>query len=1330
LIKAPTTPQLFVSALLALLICFHVNAQSVRIISTSDGLPQAFVAGLVQDDSGFVWVGTRNGIARFDGLNFDIFRHNPNDTTSIASNLIIWMRKDRHNKIWIEHESGDVDQLDPLTEKIQHLLKNDPVKGRLAFMRRGWLVDENGVFWCTIRSAGIYRYDARTRQTITYTTANKSLPSDTVLAITDQPGNKIWAMSLSHLSYLNSSTGTFEHYPIPYTQDYGNFDGMDAVTIDLHERSNGELMWADRSHVYFFNPGNKQFRNLQLPYTAYLGARWIRTGSDGAEYFENYGHIYRYTDKKGIEVLPDNPAYMRADPKSFLADRSGMLWLGSNGQGIVQVDLQQNFFTAYNSRKDFAKDMLQTLFSTDLQKTFGYTLSDSIFSQAGYHLRSGYDQNKRLYIALKRTVAYADSGSKKLVSLPEVSFDMNNKERGIAIKGLSFLPDGSPLVMGYTGQAMAYRFATQRWEEVLNASVIHSKYDKDLLPQDIYCEGQRLWITTSRDGLLSIDLTTKNIRQITAGTQPGMLPTNQLIGIVADPVDKNKLWLGSYEGLISFDKQTQKCAIYSMQDGLPDNMVYSMIPDMAGNLWVSCNQGLYRFNLRTHEVRSFQTRHGLPENEFNRFHHLKLPDGQFVFGATSAWVMFDPARIKEDRFQTPLGFTGIKVNNLPLKTEAKSALYQPLNAIEELRLPFDQNTVSISFAGLEYNQPVDIRYRYKLEGYDKTWVNAGNSGQAIYTRIPPGPYTLLVNASNTSGDWSTRIKQLKIRIGAPWWATKFAYLCYLIIAGGLLWTFLRFRVTQLLMKKEVEMRETEAVRLKELDNMKTRFFSNITHELRTPLTLISGPAEQLKAQKNLTDQQSRLLDTISSNARQLLGLMNRLLDLSKLEAGAMKLHEYRGQPGKIVGTIVDSFEVQATDKKIMLMWMDDTSAADGLFHRDALERVVYNLLSNAMKFTPSGGSVHITLGLKEDQLILKVKDTGVGISEEDRKKIFERYFQVAARQKNAEGVSQVGTGIGLSMVKELVQQLKGTITVEDNPDAASGTLFTVSLPFITATEQPVTTPIPEAMAEDNEVAEGQNQQRRVLIVEDNDELAGFISGILLPEYQVFRAANGAEGLNVALEQMPDLVISDVMMPVMDGFAFCTKLKEDIRLAHIPVIMLTAKVEQEDIETGLRKGADEYLTKPFHPAELSLRIRNQLTRQERLRRQLQQELQPSKKIEEEVPAPVHVPEDIFLTRLYALLEEHLDDALFGVDQLAAAMNISRSSLHRKLKVLTDMSTTEVVRNYRLKKAVEFLKQGFNSSETAYKSGFGSPAYFTRCFREVYGVPPGEFLRQVT
>ncbi|HEY4195734.1 MAG TPA: ATP-binding protein [Mucilaginibacter sp.] len=1307
-----------------------VWAQSVRILSTKDGFPQSFISGLVQDQDGFIWVGTRNGLARYDGLKCKVFQHAVHDNKTIASNVVVWITKDHHNFLWVQYESGEFDKIDPRTEAITHFADANVKKISGLIVRRGWLVDRSGDLWRIVIGNGLIRTGHNQQTTTTFNTSNHKLLNDSLRGILEDKSGQIWVVSQHYLSLYDNAAKLFQSWAIPYAQDVQQLVPSPEEGTDLHQRQNGELMWGDREHLLFFNPVKKAFRYVPFPGNPTVAIRWIRTGPTGQDYFESKGIIYSYDEKNGLVTISNAELRDPADARSLLVDRSSVVWVGTNAGGIHQLDLMTPFFKSHKYTPDLFQNILQENFSLSLVKTFNWTEKANSFSAPGYHLRSVYDSLGNLWLGLKETVCYYDVKKKTAIVLPHVPLLDDQSNTGIAIKGITMAPGGKPMVIGYNGHILIYNFLTKNWEPFIDPGLIYKQFGTTVLPQDIYYDGTKVWISTAMDGLLVLDAKTKVIEQIRQHLGKNILPTNQLLVLCRDPTRKNLLWIGSYQGLICLDKTAMTTQVFSVQQGLPDNTIYSILSDESGKLWFGTNKGLCRFDPITHAVRVFNTPYGLPGDEFNRFHQLKLTDGRLAFGGPDGWTIFNPHSISDDNFEPDIALTGLKVNNLDIVPDtANSVIRRPINAIDKLTLSYEQNTLDIAFAGLQYNQPQDILYRYQLVGYDDDWVLSGHMANAYYTRIPAGDYTFKVNATNSSGHWSSHVKVLPLHITGPWWGRWWAYLCYALIASSVIWSYIRYRVNRELLTQELSLKDKESIQLREIDEMKTRFFSNVTHEFRTPLTLILGPALQLKSLSQEDSKQGKLAGIIEKNAEQLLNLINQLMDLSKLEAKALKPKERKGNVATTVGTIVTSFQDEAKSKDVKLLLEMPETGAEYWFAQEALERIVYNLISNALKFTPPGGWVEVILTTGPDGIELIIRDTGIGIEEEKLPYIFNRFYQAdhgnSGLSPDRSGME--GTGIGLALVKELVEIQEGSIEVFSRKmmpgQASSGTIFTIFLPYpaieaLDSREDTLSEP----------VVEKSDERPLLLVVEDNSDLADYVTGILSESYRVIHEENGMTGLRAAVGQMPDLIISDVLMPVMDGFEFCGKLKTDMRTSHIPVILLTAKITQEDRLRGLSNGANDYITKPFHPSELLLRVQNSLSQQLNMRNRVYEELNVSQ-IEKNEAIQDRLPPDPFLDKVFTVLDEHLENELFGVEDLTDLLGMSRTSLHRKVKAIANLSTTELIRNYRLKKACQFLKEGHGSTISAYKSGFSSPAYFTRCFRELYGVTPGDYLRKL-
>ncbi len=745
-------------------------------------------------------------------------------------------------------------------------------------------------------------------------------------------------------------------------------------------------------------------------------------------------------------------------------------------------------------------------------------------------------------------------------------------------------------------------------------------------------------------------------------------------------------------------------------------------------------------NRRTFTTQTFTRDDGIMADEFNRYHYVRFPEGNILMGGLEGFTLFNPRQIGQDTFEPVVELTQLQVNNQVIQPDlpgtdgtgtptstnrsipGTSVLgNSPIQATRQLTLAYDQNYLTVQFAALQFNRPTKNRYRYRLEGLEDTWKET-NRPEASYTNLPPGDYVLVINASNTSGRWSRHVRKLAITIQPPFWATWWAITLYCLIGLGMTWSLLQVYLNRLRLNQTIQLRQQEADQLRAVNTLKTNFFTNITHEFRTPLTLILAPTEQM-ASENPNPKNRRRLQTIEQNAHQLLGLINQLLDLSKLEASVMPIHESRGNLTEFIRHWLNPLTDQAEVQGLSLIFDSDITG-DYWFDAEKLERIVYNLTANALKFTQVG-TITVSLTEAPERIRLTVADTGAGISAQHLPHIFDRFYQVGDTVTDTN--TTPGTGIGLALVQELVQLQGGEISVESQLN--QGTTFVVELPYrrVDASEavSAVAVPWQREASDPTWIASDESDEPRLLVVEDNDELARFIIESMPQHYRIRRAVNGRDGLEQALEHVPDLIISDVMMPLMDGFTLCNQLKTDQRTSHIPVILLTAKASVENRLVGLSLGADDYLTKPFQITELQLRVRNQLVSKQRQREWVQASLSNPDSASSQL---LSQPTDPFLTRLYALFDANLSDAGFGLEQLMSELGMSRTNLFRKVKTLTGLTAHELLRNYRLKRAAQVLRSGVSVSESAYQVGFESPAYFSKCFRDLYQVSPREFVAQ--
>jgi signal transduction histidine kinase/DNA-binding response OmpR family regulator len=1272
-------------------------SQNIRHLSVDEGLPQSFVSALEQDDEGFVWIGTRNGLSRYDGRNFTTFQHHFNDRNSLASNTVDYLRKGKENGLWIKYESAGIDYLDINSGKISHIInKTFLEKNNIDIHRKSWLVTQDGYLWFKTMKNELFSFDIQRK---TLSRRNLNFNSDEIIYnILEDKNKNIWVLTQKSLKIFDKKINSFTNIAIPYNMFANKLQQNNIEAALFHQRKNEELMWADRERFYFFDPVKKTFRNEKLPFSSIYNIKLLSTDFQGKEYFVADNIIYNYDKVLGFRKTTVLNLEKNRTPQAFLIDNSGLMWIGGDAEGIYTVDLKLNF-KSFHFEKDFAADLLKNYYGISVNDFFNWQELNGILP-ASYFLRSVTAQNKN-WIALNRVVSYYDHLQKKIFRLPELP---KIKDGSFApIKGIS-LYDELPIVIDELNNI--YLFHQAKWELLFSSD----QFNSNIKPTDIYFDRKTkiLWVTTESHGIIKVNLDTRKIDNIKNNTKA--FPVNHLISLVPNPKNDDILWIGSNDGLIQYNKNTSKVKIFSGKEGFPDNVIYSIVPDKSGNLWMGTNKGLLKFNPETYQLRIFTRSHGLENIEFNRFHQLMLPDGKMAFGGVKSGVIFNPEDIKNDNFSPPTAITSIALNNEEIDLAERNL--NPVNQIKQLSVDYFENTISISFAALQYNEPQQIQYRYRLKGYQDEWIFAANNTEAIFTKLPPGNYIFQVNATNTTGNWSNLIKSLTIKVTPPWWKTWWAITLYLmVLVGGFFW-FVRFKINQEIIKNSIKLKQKEAQELRRLDKIKTNFFANIAHEFRTPLSLIIGPAEQLKCVES-QDEKEKLFGTIKKNTNSLIQLTDQLIDVAKLEAGVLKPHFVWGDVVPVISNIVNAFLETASEKKIALS-LESPEKAEFLFSINTLDRILYNLISNSIKFCESGDTVTVKVDKEINGLSIQVIDSGAGIPENEQSEIFERYF------KGSNQDQLQGNGLGLSLVKELVDLHHGTIDMKSSTQNPSGTAFSVWLPFESQKDQWTE----KVMRQENS-----GEKATILIVEDHKELAQFIAGNLAESYHVLTAENGNEALKITLDKMPNLIVSDVAMSEMDGFEFCKALKSDVNINHIPIIMLTAKADAESKLEGFSLGANDYVVKPFSIEELRLRIENLLNLQNKQYEYFQKQLlQPETNIaapETKQPDSTDKLHKEFLNKIYEIINENLDDSNFSVDELASELSMSRTSLHRKVKMMFNIPTGEIIKIYRLKKAAELLKKNYSISEVAYMTGFNSPSYFTKCFKEYFGKTPNTY-----
>ncbi len=831
-----------------------------------------------------------------------------------------------------------------------------------------------------------------------------------------------------------------------------------------------------------------------------------------------------------------------------------------------------------------------------------------------------------------------------------------------------------------------------------------------------------IWIGTHGGGLAVLR---PDDNQFTLYSQiNSTLPFDKVHALFCD--SHGRMWVGTYGGGLSvFDKNKGQFINYTEKDGLQNSTIYQIAEDTQGHIWVSSNTGLSCFSPETRTFRNFSNLNGLQNNNFVHGAGLRLSDGELLFGGVQGFNYFFPSGLRSNKNVPAVVLTDLQIANKSVQPGPSSPIADQISVASAIRLDYGQN-FAISFVALNYTLPKQNKYAYKLVGVDKDW-NTGSINTARYTNLDPGEYVFHVKASNNDGIWNNAETSIKIYVQPPWWRTVYAYIFYVLAAGGL-FSYSRHRgLTRERRKFQLERERTEVRRMQELDRMKLKFLTNLSHEFRTPISLIMAPVNELISQQQEDTSKDRLY-MIRRNAKRLLNLVNQLLDFRKMEEDELRLHVTEGELTAFVEDVVQSFADISERKHIQLNFTSDVPRLYVQFDHDKVERILFNLLSNAFKFTLEEGKISVVMDAADQQkadgillVSIRVTDTGIGIPADKLHRIFERFFQ----HSSGSAVLNQGTGIGLSITKEFVEMHGGTIEVESLP--GQGTAFTVRMPLKAVTEaKPVLPADPARQWETlgGEEVNHHSEMPTVLLVEDNDDFRFYLKDNLKNNYRIIEATNGKEGWHKALAVHPQLIVSDISMPYMDGIVLSRKLKADKRTCHIPIILLTALTGEVQQLQGLQTGANDYITKPFNFEILHAKMRSLLT----LRRDLKttytrqiKVLQPEVKIQTE--------DERLLQAIVRCLEENMISPQLSVEFLSRQVGMSRSSLYSKVLELTGETPVEYIRSFKLDKASILLeKSDFSISEIAYQTGFSTPNYFARAFKAKFNMLPSEYIAE--
>jgi signal transduction histidine kinase/DNA-binding response OmpR family regulator/streptogramin lyase len=1034
-----------------------------------------------------------------------------------------------------------------------------------------------------------------------------------------------------------------------------------------------------------------------------LGIIWCGTYKRGVSYCTGkrlkFG-LYRHKNSDG-QSLSYN------DVNSFAEDKKGNLWIGSNGGGLMYFDRKANTFTRFKhdpaNDNSISNDVIVSLYVNSYGNLWiGYYFGGMDYYSNGKFTHYKPNNNDVNSLANKSVwKIYKDQRNNFWVGTLGGGLDRFDPSNGIFYHNNISLPNS-----------------------------VHSNYISALTED----KNGDLWIGTA----YGIDVLDKAkgifVHYLHATHQ---LSNDNVTTLLSD--SKGNMWVGTREGLNVFDPTTQQFKSFRIEDGLPDNNILGILEDKEQHLWVSTSNGLGKITVQQGNngieihCRNYDDKDGLQGKAFNSNAALKLTSGELVFGGADGLNIFNPADIQQHKKEPSLVFTGLQLFNRMVnvneKLQNRVILPVALPETKEIVLRYNENDFSIDFATLNFINTDKSKYAYKLEGFNKEWlITDGKTRRIIYTNINPGDYILHLKAYNEDGAWNEQGITLKIKILPPFWKTPLAYIIYGLLAIAVLF-FMRRRVIRRAHRRfALHQERRESQQLHELDVLKIKLFTNLSHEFRTPVSLILAPLEEIITHAK-DDNDKEKLHLIRRNAKRLLNLVNQLMDFRKMEMHELKLAPVPGDITRFVEEVASSFTDLAERKRIGFSFTVNSKSLYTLFDHDKVERILFNLLSNAFKFTPEGGKVTLEADVKETAgqtwLEISVKDTGIGIPKERQDKIFEQFFQ-----SDTPGVFlNQGSGLGLAITKEFVKLCHGTIVVES--EINEGSCFTLRLPFaplpplitqesirerlvtakVVVEEEPVKREIMPAVA-----AAG---KQTILLVEDNDDFRFYLKENLKTYYNIIEAVNGLAGWQSTLSAHPDLVVSDINMPEMDGIELCKKITNDNRTKQIPVILLTAMAGEEEQLRGLETGASDYMVKPFNFEIMLSRINNILVRKVPVKHVIG-------KSETAETTHVPTPDEIFMQKALNIVEMQLSNASFSVEELSRELCMNRVSVYRRVFSLTGLTPIEFIRTVRLQRAAQLLTQtGMNITEVAYEVGFNNPKYFTKYFKMAYHMRPSAY-----
>ncbi|WP_195374325.1 hybrid sensor histidine kinase/response regulator transcription factor [Parabacteroides leei] len=1328
----------------------------------NEGISQLSVMDIYQDSKGYLWFATKNGLNRFNGKEYVIYRREDGNEQSLSGNSIASVTEDQDGYLWVGTNNG-LNRIDLNTDRIKRynsgangLTQSSITKvysdaagylwvgtwgGLYRFNREEdrferILLDNNledisvsalfedsaGRYWIGTRDKGVYLCDNQMNIISHFTRESKNMPlnNNNITSIYEDTQKQIWIGSKYGLNKVNLR----ENEVLSFTSENSKLSNN---TVRCLVEWEGKLLVGTFDGIFALDPesgqiikvaGYDDINHSLSHYSVYAFCvdhdytLWVGTFAGGINYLNKFTNRF-------VLHRPEDELNIRTGIYGAITYESPSdLWIATEGYGLLNYNYQTNTSHYY-------------LIDPSAHFAFNTNIIKSVFYEDGY-----------VWCGTTKGEIYKFNIRTKTFSL----YHKYPVEYSI----YSIIRDrkGNLWVGGASTEFGLTCFVNDRLVTTLTNNV-----DEPFYLSNVRCileeEDGVLLLGSTADGLLRFDTNKKQLTKYSneATVESYRIPNNYISAIVR--TKSGEIWVSTYGGgIFQFDKTEHVKRVMTAGDGLLDNNICSLVESSDRKLWMSTVNGLIMFDPVGGEVRNYHRHNGIDIREFTLHSGIALPDGNLCFAGSNGFVTFQVAAMDKNENIPSVVLEQLSVNNRPIEVGDESGILDKvLDSMDTIRLLYNENNFSITYQALNYIYSTQNQYAYKLEGYDADWNYVGGRNSAFYTNLSPGKYVFHVKGSNNDGVWNEQGRSLTIIVQPPLWRTWYAYLFYVIALAVISYVILHYVNIKRNLEAGLKLKQLEKQKQEEFHEAKIRLFTNFSHELRTPLMLIITPFEELVKRVDIPAELHDKLSIIYKNARKLLLLVNQLMDLHKNQAGSLELKVSEGDVCEYIKEIYYAFNQIALTNEVKFSLNCTPKTINAWFDKSLLEKVVFNLLSNAFKYTPSGESVTMevsetswsgldakqTDGLYKDEnanyLVLRVKDSGKGIEEGEVDKIFTPFYQIP----ETSGINLSGTGIGLSLVYTIVQLHRGVIYV-DNTER-SGACFVVILPisrsafsedqienieFDKISEVTNTDDISASLPAPEKV---EGPKYKILLVEDDKDVRSYLKKSLEAEYTVIEAADGVRAYEKVVQDFPDLVLSDIMMPKRDGLELCTLIKNDIRVGHIPVILMTARSMVVHIKEGFQAGADDYIVKPFNMDVLQTRIRSLLASREQLKKLYGKRFSP-----DVMGIEVKSADERFSQKLFDVIEKNISNEKLDVELLCTEIGISRANLYRKLKSITELSPMELIRNKRLEMAAKLLKESeMNVSEIASHLGFNSHSYFSNSFKTFYGCTPTEFVQ---